>query len=224
VGVVVGGRTLSFPHDSPIASVRADSYSATVVDEAEPIAIFDPARDTGNLSVSRSGEWINRIGNAVEGSRPGSTAYSLASPAKGIPDDFTVSLFIGDRIADRGPVVAEARSVRVRLKGLTAPSVIHLTLVEKDGAAWSTKVFAAAQWKDVVIPVSTLRSAKSAMLPQAYPGTWSYWLSPPQGRTAIALTEVERLQFSLRKADFGAIAAVDPAQASVAIESVALEY
>jgi hypothetical protein len=222
VGVTGGGRILSFPRDSPMA--HADSYGTTVVGEADPIAIFDPARDVGNLSLSRSGEWQNRTGKSVEGSRPGSTAYPLVSPTKGIPEDFTASLFIGDRVSDRGPAVAAAKSLRIRLKGLTAPSVIHLTLVEKDGAAWSAKVFATAEWKDVVIPISTLRSAKSAMLPQAYPGTWSYWLSPPPGRNAIDMTQVERLQFSLRKADFGAIASVDPAKASVAIESVALEY
>ncbi len=224
VGVKGGGRTLSFPRDSSIPSERKDAFSAAVVGDADPLAIFDPARDTSFLSVSRSGEWQNRIGKAVEGSRPGSTAYALESPAKGIPEDFTVSLFIGDRIADRGTAISAAKSVRVRMRGLTAPSVIHLTLVERDGAAWSSKAFATPQWRDVVIPVSTLRSAKSAMLPQAYPGTWSYWLSPPPGRTAIELSQVERLQFSLRKADFGAIASVDPAQASVAIESVTLEY
>jgi len=86
------------------------------------------------------------------------------------------------------------------------------------------KSFASPQWKDVVVPIDSLRSAQSAMVPQGYPGTWSYWLPPPAGRSSIALAQVERLQLSLRRSDFGTIASVDPTLAAVAIESVSLEY
>jgi hypothetical protein len=218
------GKTLVFPLDSPVSATRADSYQVRVVAADSPVVIFDPARDVPNLSVSRSGESRNRIAKVVEGSQPGSWAYPLSSPSERLADDFTASLFIGDRLSDRGPRIAEAKTVRVRLKGLVAPSVIRLTLVEKDGSAWSEKVFASRDWKEVTIPIGDFRSSKSAMLPQGYPGTWSYWLSPPTGRNSISLAQVERLQLSLRKADFGTIASVDGSQAAVAIESVALQY
>jgi hypothetical protein len=224
VSVKIGGKVLVFPHDSPVAATRAESYRMKVVPVDSPVVIFDPSRDVANLSVSRSGESRNRIAKTVEGSQPGIEAYPLGSPSDHLAEDFTASLYIGDRISDRGAKIADARSVRIRLKGLVAPSVIRLTLVEKDGAAWSGKVFASSQWTEVVVPIADLRSAKSAMVPQAYPGTWSYWLSPPSGRTSIDLANVERLQLSLRKMDFGTIAAVDASQAAVAIEGVSLQY
>jgi hypothetical protein len=224
VSVTTGGKVLVFPHDSPVAATRAESYRTNVVQADSPVVIFDPSRDITALSVSRSGESRNRIAKMVEGSRPGTEAYPLASPTDHLAEDFTASLYIGDRVSDRGARIAEAKSVRIRLKGLIAASVIRLTLVEQDGSAWSGKVFASPQWKEVVVPITTLRSAKSAMVPQAYPGTWSYWLSPPAGRTSIDLAHVERLQLSLRKIDFGTIASVDASQATVAVESVSLEY
>jgi hypothetical protein len=224
VTVSTAGKTLVFPHDSPVASAQAESYRTEVVATDSPVVIFDPARDVPSLSVSRSGEWRNHVAKAVEGSQPGTVAYPLACPSEHLAEDFTASLYVGDRVTERGAKIADAKSVHIRLKGLVAPSVIRLTLVEKDGSAWSEKVFASQQWKEIVVPIGTLRSAKSAMVPQAYPGTWSYWLSPPAGRASIDMAQVERLQFSLRKSDFGTIASVDASQASVAIESVSLQY
>jgi hypothetical protein len=224
VGVTYAGKVLSFPHDSPVASTRAESYSSEVVPAGSPLALFAPARDIANLAVSRSGESRNRVAKAVDGSHPGTPAYPLAFPTERMTDDFTASLYVGDRVADRGSAVAGAKAIRIRLRALEAPSVIRVTLVEKDGSAWSAKVFASCDWRDTVVPISSLRAAKSAMLPQGYPGTWSYWLSPPEGSTSIHMAQVERLQFSLRRPDFGTISSVDAAQVSVAIESAALEF
>ncbi len=224
VSVTEGGQTHVFPHDSPVESLRAETYKVQVVDPNAPVEIFDPERDIANLSISRSGESRRRNPPAIDGSRPGSKAYSLSYQSETMPDDFTASLYIGDRVSDGLRNVANAASIRIRLKGLSAPSVLRLTLVEKDGSAWSQKVFASTEWKDVVVPLSSLRSARSVMLPEGYPGTWSYWLSAPEGRTAIDLTQVERIQFSLRRADFGTIASVTTSQAAVAIESVSLQF
>jgi hypothetical protein len=222
--VASAGTVLVFPHDSPVAATRAEFYSAAVVPPDSSVILFDPARDIPFLSLSRSGEARNHVANAVDGSQPGTLAYPFGSPSEILADDFTASLYIGDRIADRGAKTASAKSLRIRLKGVIAPSVIRVTLVEKDGSAWSEKVFASAGWKDVVIPIGSLAAAKSAMVPQAFPGTWSYWLSPPAGRTSIDLAQVERLQFSLRSSDFGTISSVGASQAAVAIESVSLDY
>jgi hypothetical protein len=224
LSVSAGGKILVFPHDSPVVSTRAESYKAAVVPVDSAVVIFQPARDVPYLSVSRSGESRNRVSKAVEGSQPGTEAYPFGYPTERMADDFTACLYIGDRVSDRGARIAGAKSVHITLKGVAAPSVIRLTLVERDGSAWSEKVFASPQWKEVVIPIESLRSAKAAMIPQGYPGTWSYWLSPPAGRTSIDLAQVERLQFSLRKSDFGTIASVDSSQAAVAIESVSLNY
>jgi hypothetical protein len=224
VSVYAGGTALIFPHDSPVASTRAESYGAAVVAAGSPLVVFDPARDIPNLAVSRSGESRNRTAKAVEGSQPGTSAFPLSFPSERMAEDFTASLYIGDHVSDRGAAISRATSIRVRLRAVAAPSVIRVTLVEKDGSAWSAKVFASLEWKDVVVPISSLRPARSAMLPQGYPGTWSYWLSPPAGRDAIDMAQVERLQFSLRRPDFGTIASVDASQAAVAIESAALQF
>jgi hypothetical protein len=217
-------KHLVFPHDSPVASARGEFFSATVAPTGSPVTLFKPATDTQYLALSRSGESRNRRPVPVEGSAPGTLAYPLSFPGKTLAEDFTVSLFVGDRVSARSDAIGGVRSLHIKLKALVAPSVLRITLVEKDGAAWSQKVFASPDWKEVVVPISGFSSSRSVMLPQGYPGTWAYWLSPPAGATSIHLADVERLQLSLRGSDFGTISSVDPAQAAVGIESVSLEY
>ena len=218
------GSPLVFPHDSPVASIRGDYFSATIVSPVSPITLFAPARDTEYIALSRSGESRNRRPEPTAGSAPGMSAYPLGFPGKSMAEDFTASLFVGDRVLDRSNAINGVKTLHIRLKALSAPSVIRVTLVEKDGAAWSAKVFASPEWKEAVLPISELSSARSVMLPQGYPGTWAYWLSPPAGATSIHLADVERIQFSLRRSDFGTISSIDPAQATVGIESVSLQY
>ena len=217
------GRVRIFPSDSPVVATRAEHYELSIVPMDAAVSLFDPARDVRQLSVSRSGEWRNRAAATVEGRESGSEAYSFGFPGNHPADDFTACLYIGDRVSGREDSISRAKSLHVVLKGLTAPSVIRVTLVEKDGSAWSEKVFASSQWQDIAVPIDLFRPAESAMVPQGYPGTWSYWLPPPPGRTSIDLANVERLQFSLRRADFGAITSADAAQATVAIENVSLQ-
>jgi len=207
-----------------VVSTRGESYDLTVARVDSPLVLFNPAIDTDYLAVSRSGESRNLREKPIDGSEPDTKAYPFGFPSRVMPEDFTASIYVGDRVADRGAAVSRATSVRIKLRALIAPSVMRLTLVQKDGTAWSTKVFASPEWRDVVVPISALQPARSVMLPQGYPGTWAYWLSAPDGAGPIDLSQVERIQFSMRRADFGTIASVDPSQSTVGIESVSLQF
>jgi hypothetical protein len=224
IGVQEGGTEAEFPAASPVAAHRAPGYSLRIASRGAPVALFAPATDIPFLALSRSGEAQNHVTGAVPGSSPGALAYPFGFPGGALGEDYTASLFVGDRISDRRSDIDRAAAIHIRLKGVSAPSVLRLTLVEKDGAAWSAKIFASTDWKEIDVPISDFHAARSVMLPQAYPGTWSYWLSPPPGRTAINLHDVERLQFSERGSDFGTIASVPPAMTTIAIESVAVSF
>jgi hypothetical protein len=90
------------------------------------------------------------------------------------------------------------------LRGAAAGDVVYLTLVERDGSSWSTPVRADTAWTERTIPLSAFRPAKSAMLPEGFPGEWNYWTGAPpsrQGRgDSIRPAEIERVQLSLRPA------------------------
>jgi hypothetical protein len=224
VSVSTKGTTLTFPHDSPLASARGEAYDYQVMMPNWPVSLFDPPNDLDHVAVSRSGEAQNKKPELVEGMAQAAHAYQLGFPRNRMADDFTASLYVGDRVADRGQLILSAKALHLRIKGVSSPTVMRVTLVEKDGAAWSFKVFASTEWKDIIIPLGKFSKAESVMLPQGYPGSWAYWLPSPEGRTSIHISDVERIQFSLRSVDFGTIASIEPSQATVAIDTAELVF
>ena len=57
-------------------------------------------------------------------------------------------------------------------------------------------------WSERTIPLARFRAARSAMLPEGFPGEWNYWLSAPPGRggagDAVRPGEIERVQLAVR--------------------------
>jgi hypothetical protein len=120
------------------------------------------------------------------------------------PDDYTASLTLAHRLAERGDPVRQPTAVRIRLRAETVGDVVQLTLVERDGSSWSAPVRADTAWKERTIPLADFKAARSAMLPEGFPGEWNYWVSAPPSRRAAAErvrgSDLERVQFSLRPA------------------------
>jgi hypothetical protein len=74
--------------------------------------------------------------------------------------------------------------------------------MEDDGTSWTTPVALDASWRDVELPLSAFTIGRGVLLPQGFPGQWSYWVGPASGRgrpgDLVRLDRVERLQLSVR--------------------------
>ncbi|HEU4585924.1 MAG TPA: hypothetical protein VFR95_09250, partial [Gemmatimonadaceae bacterium] len=141
------------------------------------------------------------------------------------PDDYTASLVIRDRVRARGVRLDSASSVTLRVRGLGARQVLHVTLVEEDGTSWGTAVAIDSAWSEERIPLASFRAVRSVKLPEGFPGEWNYWVGPAEGRGGAGdhprMERMERLQLSLRRADTGSPA---PDGYGVELESVTLHF
>ncbi|AHG91668.1 membrane of secreted protein [Gemmatirosa kalamazoonensis] len=176
-----------------------------VVSPETPLRLFAPGVDAARLALTRIGD-AGRQGQfrVVPSSATGAPAFHLERPmARGGPGDYTASLVVTERVAARGDAIAGARALVLRARALGSGQTVHVTLVERDGTAWSTAIALDSAWTERAIPLADLRPARWAMLPEGFPGEWNYWASPPAGRggagDAIRLPDVERLQLSLRR-------------------------
>lgn len=210
ITVVTRGTATTFPDGVRKAPwewnyAGHEFWQGAVVAQSTPVRLFSAREDVTRLAFSRIGD----------GGREGIYRV-LMSPANGEPifhfelprfngrgpNDYTASLVVRDRITQRGEAIAEARTVRIRLRVASPGDAVHLTLVERDGTSWSATVEGDTAWAERTIRLADLTSAKSAMLPEGFPGEWHYWVSAPAGRGGagdrIRLAEVERIQLSLR--------------------------
>jgi hypothetical protein len=183
-------------------------WTMLVVPAATPLRLFTPAEDLSRLAFTRIGDNIRQgIFRIVPSRASGEPAFHLELPVLDgrSPDDYTVSLVVKDRIAARGEAISGAKSLRLRLRGLGARQLVHVTLMERDGTSWSTAIAVDSAWTERSIPLAELKPARGVLLPLGYPGTWNYWVPPASGRggsgDALRLADVERLQLSLRRED-----------------------
>lgn len=200
-----------------VADGQASAASTVeVASDNSGIPIFAPVTDSAKLSMSRSGEGRNGVENLVSGSTPDKKALNFRIPAwhREVQEDLTVSAFIGDRAL----LLPKTGKLIVKLRGKSEGIVAHLTLVDREGNAWSTPLRPTTAWQTIEIPLQDLVPARWPMLPQAFPGTWSYWRNSRPG-AKLETKNLERLQFSLRKSDLGPTQHPD---LGVEIESVSI--
>jgi hypothetical protein len=182
------------------------TWRTEVVTSTAPLRLFHPAEDVPRLAFTRIGD-AGRQGlfGLVPSPATGEPIFHLELPVNGnwSPDDYTASQVIKLLIDARGDAMSRASAVHLRLRGLGASQVVHITLVEDDGMSWSVPITLDSTWTQRTIALNEFKPARSVMLPQGFPGQWSYWLGPPAGRgdatDRMRARNLERLQISLRR-------------------------
>jgi hypothetical protein len=206
-----------------------ESWRLDVVGAGTPLVLFDPGADAARMAFSRIGDagrrGLFRVGFSDRTGRP-AFHFELPDYAAGPGGaDYTASLVIKDRIRARGEVIAGADTLHVRLRGLGPRQTLHVTLMEDDGTSWSAQVTVDSTWSERSLPLAAFTVSRGVLLPQGFPGEWSYWVGPAAGRGGSAdrprLDRLERLQLSLRREEG---VTVTPGSYGVEVEWVVLGF
>ena len=197
----VGHLAFAEYHPPPLDTV-ATAPTSPMPPLAQSGWLFDPGNDFRLLAFTRIGDAGRRgrfrIDTSLVTGRP--VFYFALPVTEGgwSPADYTASLVVKDRIT-------AAESLRIRLRGLGARQTLHVTLMEDDGTSWSAAVSVDSSWSERSLPLAAFSISRGVLLPQGFPGEWSYWVGPAAGRGGSAdhlrLDRVERLQLSLRRED-----------------------
>lgn len=229
-----GAAVLTFPSGLPEPPGAWDYYARAawtldVVGARRPLTLFDPATDAPRLAFSRIGDagrlGLFRLGFSDATGRP---VFHLELPTHRsgeAVEDYTASLVVADRIRARGATLSAATGLVLRLRGLGAHQVLHLTLMEDDGTSWTVAVPVDSVWTERRIPLADFAVGRGVLLPEGFPGEWNYWVGPAEGRGGtgdrLRLDHVERLQISLRPE---AGVTVTPGGYGVEVESATLGF
>ncbi|HEX7025186.1 MAG TPA: hypothetical protein VF187_10250, partial [Gemmatimonadales bacterium] len=207
-----GGEGLTFPgglHQKPTDWdwYGRESWKLDLVGPRTPLVLFAPRADAARLAFTRIGDAGRRglFRLAMSGST-GRPAFHFELPVDATgwsPADYTASLVIKDRIGSRQETISGAEALRVRLRGIGPSQRLHITLVEDDGTSWSAAIPVDSGWSERSLPLSSFTVGRGVLLPQGFPGEWSYWVGPAAGRGGSSdrprLEHVERVQLSLRR-------------------------
>ena len=229
-----GERVSSFPGGArgqpgewPFLAEHTWSFRVTPAGTA--LRLFNPREDYRQLSFVRPGEqYRDAFFRLTPGETADETALTLDLPDLGrdTPQRYAAALYIGDVIAARGSDAshADAMLVKFRTEGGSRKH-LEVTLVEKDGTAWSAALTAPATWSTIRVSLASLHPTRSIHIPSPYPGLWNYWREPAVGRLGagdhLQVENVERLQLTVTPNT--AEHASDDAR-GVAVESILLTF
>ena len=229
-----GNSAITFPGGLPGKPTDWDYYGREswpldVVGPKTPLRLFTPRADAPRLAFTRIGDAGRRGLFRLGVSRvTGQPVFHFELPVDSTgwsPADYTASLVIKDRIGSRREAIAGAELVHLRLRGLGARQIIHLTLMEDDGTSWSAAVPVDSTWSERSLPLASFTIGRGVLLPQGFPGQWSYWVGPATGRGGSGdrprLARIERLQLSLRREDTVKVTA---GSYGVDLESISLRF
>ena len=181
------------------------AWSFRVIPAGTAMRLLDPKKDYTRLSFVRVGEqYRSPFFQIVPGESDDEAALSVSLPDLGpdTPGRYAGALYIGDVIAARASDAARASSLEIKLRSVGGTrKTLQVTLVERDGSAWSAPVVAGDKWSTVTVPVGNLRTSRSIHIPSPYPGLWNYWRSSPATRGGsgdhVHVEDVERLQLTV---------------------------
>ncbi len=205
------------------------SWAFNVVSPSTPVVLFDPASDASRLAFTRIGDAGRRgLFRLALSGKTGRPIFHLALPVDSSgwsPPDYTASLYVGHRVRARGETIAGAEGLHLRLRGLGPRQTAHVTLMEDDGTSWTAAVSLDSTWRETTLPFAAFAPGRGVLLPQGFPGQWSYWVGPAHGRAGsgdrIRLDRVERIQFSLRP-ERGVTVSLD--RYGMEVESVVIRF
>jgi len=217
------GRPFDWDYDG------TGAWRFDVVSPGTPLELFRPGEDAPRLAFSRIGDagrrGLFRLAFSGASGRPVFHFELPVAAGGGGPADYTASLVIEDRIRARGEEIAAADTVRVRLRGIGAHQVLHLTLMEDDGTSWSAAVPVDSAWTTVSLPLAAFAAARGVLLPEGFPGEWNYWVGPAAGRGGagdrVRMARVERIELSLRREEG---VTVTPGGYGVEVEGITLGF
>ncbi|MEP6886370.1 MAG: hypothetical protein ABJC66_16600 [Gammaproteobacteria bacterium] len=180
-------------------------WSFRITPAGTPMRLLDPTQDYAHLSFVRPGEqYRTPFFQITPGDSSDESALTLNMPdlGKDTPARYAAALYIGDAIAARRAELPRANALEIKLRAAGGSrKTLQVTLIEQDGAAWSTAVIAGKSWSSVTVPLDRLVISRSVHIPSPYPGLWNYWRESPSrrgvGADRIRLSDVERLQLAV---------------------------
>jgi hypothetical protein len=234
VSARTGSRVTTFPGGVPQQPgdwpFQTDSlWSFRVTPPGLPMRLLDPKEDYAQLSFVRPREqYRSPFFQIVPGEYADEAALRLTLPdlGKDSPERYAAALFIGDAISARRADLNAAKSLDIKLIVVGgARKTIDMTLIERDGTAWTTPVVARSAWSTVAIDLDQLHLSRSILIPSPFPGLWNYWRDSAVRRGQqgdhVQLENVERLQLTVH-ANTGDTAGDDGEGA--AIESIRVTF
>jgi hypothetical protein len=186
-----GGRAGGEPGDT--------LWQVTVARPGAPIVLFDVQRDAQRILSPHPYRHVTFRTETVAGSTPQRRAQRVEVESfDPDPHHYALRSFLGESGQPRMRSAAGYDRLRVTARSAGAAAErLEVALVEVDGTAWGAAVSLTPEWREIEIPLASLRPVKLALLPRPYPEFLPNELADVPTGGALDLASVEGVQLRI---------------------------
>lgn len=177
-----------------------DSYSVKVLPIESEIQLYSAEETSGQTLtfVGNSGMGNSTVISGVNGGTIQKFSRTNAENAPGRPNSsgviYVMQNYIGNITSGISRTADKYKLIQVNGKATDKPVKIEVTLINKDGNAYTTKTSLSADQNFQVINLKDLTDGRMLLLPRPYPGFLPFWYTS-KTKKPFSLSEIERIQF-----------------------------
>ncbi|RNI28994.1 membrane or secreted protein [Rufibacter latericius] len=173
-----------------------EAYQTFVAAENGALSLFNATTDRSLYIFPNL--WKADERQLIAASEPGQLVLKLT--AKELPEEKTMGFqqFIGNKLKGRETELAGFDKLVIRIRSTNArPAPVKVSLITATASAHSATVPVSNSFKDIEIPLNTLKPDSMMLLPRPYPGFQPFWFNAAKPE-AFNLKEVEKLEISVK--------------------------
>jgi hypothetical protein len=199
VRVEEDGAARSFPGGRVGGEPGDTLWQVAVAPPGAPVVLFDVQRDAGRILSPHPYRYVRFRSETVEGSTPARRAIRVGvEDFEPDPHHFALRAFLGDEGRPRLASAAGYGRLKVRARSTgAAQERLEVALVQDDGTAWGAVVTLTPEWREIELPLASLRPTALALLPRPYPEFLPNELPAPERPGALEPASVDGVQLRM---------------------------
>lgn len=170
-----------------------ETWETYVAAENTRFEIFNPSTDRSSLNIYNP-DWRNSTIEYITGEKPMQLVFkaTMNTPTSGSLIGF--HSYFADKIKARQTELSAVDKLVVRARAAGSSAVrLRVALINADALSFGTSVDLTTDFRDIEIPLSTLKQDSSLLLPRPYPGFLPLWFKSAASGS-FDLAEAEKLE------------------------------
>lgn len=192
---------------------RNESWQTLVAAPGSPLELFNPTTDRKNI-ILYNPDWRNNTIEYITAAKFNSLVLKATMNKSSGSQFMGWQYFFGDKISGRKDELSSFSQLVIKARSLPATDV-KISLITANADAFSSTITLGKDWKEIEIPLASLRKDAYLLLPRPYPGFLPLRFTSA-GNNPFNIFEIEKLEIT-----FGEGAASSPV--SIEVESVFLK-
>ncbi len=194
-------KYLSFPggHEGDPTAwdyLNTDSWQTFVAAPDGNLSLFNATADREFANTFSMSYGRGTGAQFISGEQTGQLAFKASVQSTRKSQEMGLQLYIGGKLKDRLPEVANYSKVTLRARMQTGEAgKLRIALITNDASSYAAYIDLTDQYKDIEIPLSAFKPDSLLSLPRPYPGFQALWFKPAS-YSGLSVQKLDKLEIT----------------------------